>query len=230
MSEEFGPNFITITDEDGNDIELEYVDALEHNGTTYMAFFPTADTEEEAESAQDFGLVILKSVVENGEEGLVHLPLVASLFLGIHLRSLGKVVGVQVHLHLVLHGPVNIHSEQNGEKDHRQHQHRKDGTDDKPRLAPPGLDLPGTAAGTGLFSFLQRILCALFYNIRLVLQILLQAAFLALAIAHNMHLPFFRIFNGIGHKPLKTQYKLYFTILVNSKKETFFFKSFANLM
>ena len=68
MSDEFGPNFITITDEDGNDIELEYVDALEHNGVTYMAFFPTADTEEEAESAQDFGLVILKSVMENGEE------------------------------------------------------------------------------------------------------------------------------------------------------------------
>ena len=40
MSDEFGPNFITITDEDGNDIELEYVDALEHNGVTYMAFFP----------------------------------------------------------------------------------------------------------------------------------------------------------------------------------------------
>ena len=68
MTDEFGPNFITITDEDGNDIELEYVDALEHNGTTYMAFFPTADTEEEAENAQDFGLVILKSVMENGEE------------------------------------------------------------------------------------------------------------------------------------------------------------------
>ena len=71
MTDEFGPNFITITDEDGNDIELEYVDALEHNGTTYMAFFPTADTEEEAENAQDFGLVILKSVMENGEEFLV---------------------------------------------------------------------------------------------------------------------------------------------------------------
>ena len=40
------------------------------NYLTYMAFFPTADTEEEAESAQDFGLVILKSVVENGEEFL----------------------------------------------------------------------------------------------------------------------------------------------------------------
>ena len=32
MSEEFGPNFITLTDEDGNDIELEYVDALELDG------------------------------------------------------------------------------------------------------------------------------------------------------------------------------------------------------
>ena len=68
MSDEFGPNIITITDEDGNDIELENVDALEQNGVTYLAVFPTADTEEEAESAQDFGLVILKSVMENGEE------------------------------------------------------------------------------------------------------------------------------------------------------------------
>ena len=68
MSEEFGPNFITLTDEDGNDIELEYVDALEDNGQTYMAFFPTVDDETDEEAAEDFGLVILKSVVENGEE------------------------------------------------------------------------------------------------------------------------------------------------------------------
>ena len=53
MQDEFGPNFITLTDEDGNDIELEYVDALELDGQTYMAFF---------------GLVILKTVMENGEE------------------------------------------------------------------------------------------------------------------------------------------------------------------
>ena len=39
MQEDFGPNFITLTDEDGNDFELEYVDALELNGQTYMAFF-----------------------------------------------------------------------------------------------------------------------------------------------------------------------------------------------
>ncbi|MBS6981878.1 MAG: DUF1292 domain-containing protein [Oscillospiraceae bacterium] len=73
MSEEFGPNFITLTDEDGNDIELEYVDALEDNGQTYMAFFPTVDDETDEEAAEDFGLVILKSVVENGEELLATL-------------------------------------------------------------------------------------------------------------------------------------------------------------
>ena len=73
MSEEFGPNFITLTDEDGNDIELEYVDALEDNGQTYKAFFPTVDDETDEAAAEDFGLVILKSVTENGEELLTTL-------------------------------------------------------------------------------------------------------------------------------------------------------------
>ena len=67
MSDEFGPSFITLTDEDGNDIELEYVDALEHEGQTYMAFFPAVEDEADEES-EDYGLVILKSVTENGEE------------------------------------------------------------------------------------------------------------------------------------------------------------------
>ena len=71
MSEEFGPNFITLTDEDGNDIELEYVDALEDNGQTYMAFFPAV--EEDGADEEDLGLVILKSVTENGEELLTTL-------------------------------------------------------------------------------------------------------------------------------------------------------------
>ena len=67
MSDEFGPSFITLTDEDGNDIELEYVDALEYEGQTYMAFFPAVEDEADEES-EDYGLVILKSVMENGEE------------------------------------------------------------------------------------------------------------------------------------------------------------------
>ena len=69
MSEEFGPDFITVTDEDGNDIELELLDVLEHKGQTYMAFFPAVPEENEAdEDSDDYGMVILKSITENGEE------------------------------------------------------------------------------------------------------------------------------------------------------------------
>jgi len=66
MSEEFGPTFITVTDEDGQEIVLEFVDALEHNGQMYQAFFP-AETEDEEEDP-DSGLVILKVIHEDGED------------------------------------------------------------------------------------------------------------------------------------------------------------------
>ena len=72
MSEDFGPNFVTLTDDEGNDVELEYVDALEYNGTTYMAFFPVVEEgSEDEENEEEYGLVILKSQMENGEEFLV---------------------------------------------------------------------------------------------------------------------------------------------------------------
>ena len=72
MNDEFGPNFVTLTDDEGNDIELEYVDALAHNGTTYMAFFPVVEEDsEDEENEEEYGLVILKSQMENGEEFLV---------------------------------------------------------------------------------------------------------------------------------------------------------------
>ena len=72
MNDEFGPNFVTLTDDEGNDIELEYVDALEHNGTTYMAFFPVVEEDSEDEqNEEEYGLVILKSQMETGEEFLV---------------------------------------------------------------------------------------------------------------------------------------------------------------
>ncbi len=63
MSEEFGSDFITVTDEDGKEFELEHLGTLEHQGSTYMAFVP-ADMDEDDE---DFGLIILRSIEENGE-------------------------------------------------------------------------------------------------------------------------------------------------------------------
>ena len=53
MSEEFGPDFITVTDEDGNEFELEHVDTLEYNGQTYMAFFPAIQGEEQDDDTVD---------------------------------------------------------------------------------------------------------------------------------------------------------------------------------
>ena len=77
MSEEFGPDFISVTDEDGNEFELELVDTLEHNGITYYALFPAVGEDEATGEPLDvdaddeeFGLVIMKSIEENGEEML----------------------------------------------------------------------------------------------------------------------------------------------------------------
>ena len=69
MSEDYGADFITVTDEDGNDFELEHLGTLERDGKTYMAFVP-ADMDEEDE---DFGLILLQVIVDNGEELLADI-------------------------------------------------------------------------------------------------------------------------------------------------------------
>lgn len=72
MSEEFGPTFTSLTDEDGNVFELEHVDTLEINGTIYMAFYPAlpADSEDDEIDDEDYGLILLKKVRHNGEDML----------------------------------------------------------------------------------------------------------------------------------------------------------------
>ena len=66
MSEEFGGDLITITDEEGVEYELEHLDTLEHEGVTYMAFIP-ADTPDDQ---TEVDLIILKADEEDGEEVL----------------------------------------------------------------------------------------------------------------------------------------------------------------
>lgn len=66
MSEDFGNNYVVLTDEDGNEVEFEHIDTVEVDGETYMAFIPAElAVDEEAE------VVILKVVEEDGEEVLV---------------------------------------------------------------------------------------------------------------------------------------------------------------
>ena len=64
MSDEYGNDIITITDDEGNDFVLEHLHTLEYNGPFYMAFLPTDMDEDDP----DYGIIILKVVEENGEE------------------------------------------------------------------------------------------------------------------------------------------------------------------
>ena len=75
MEENFGPDFITVTDEEGSEFELELVDTLEHRGVTYYAMFPAVEEDEATGQPRDvdpddeeYGLVIMKAIEENGEE------------------------------------------------------------------------------------------------------------------------------------------------------------------
>ena len=65
MSEEFGSDFVTIIDDDGQEFELEVLDTMDYNGQTFMAFLP-ADMDE---NDPDYGIIILRVVLdEKGEE------------------------------------------------------------------------------------------------------------------------------------------------------------------
>lgn len=66
MSDEYGSDYISITDEDGNDYELEVLAELEYNGSRYLALVP-ADADENSE---DLEVSILRAVEENGEQML----------------------------------------------------------------------------------------------------------------------------------------------------------------
>lgn len=65
--EDYGADFITITDEDGVEYELEVLSTLEYNGSTYLAVVP-ADAGDENENEEDeLEVSILKSAEEDGE-------------------------------------------------------------------------------------------------------------------------------------------------------------------
>jgi uncharacterized protein YrzB (UPF0473 family) len=68
MSEEYGANFITVTDDDGNEFELEHLDTIEFNGNTYLAFFPAVSEDAEENEEEEMGLILMKVIKENGEE------------------------------------------------------------------------------------------------------------------------------------------------------------------
>lgn len=61
--DQYGSDFLTIVDDDGNEYELEVLSTLEYNGCTYLAVIPAADSADQLQ----LEVSILKSVEENGE-------------------------------------------------------------------------------------------------------------------------------------------------------------------
>ena len=65
MSEEYGDNFVTMVDENGEEFVLEMLESIDYKDKTYTAFLP-ADLDE---NDPDYGLVLLCNAVdENGDE------------------------------------------------------------------------------------------------------------------------------------------------------------------
>ena len=62
MADEYGSDFLTIVDEDGNEYELEVLTTLEWNGSSYMAVIPASAGDDE-----ELEVSILKSVEEDSE-------------------------------------------------------------------------------------------------------------------------------------------------------------------
>jgi len=61
---DYGNDYITVKDDDGNEFELEHLDTVEINDEIYMAFVP-ADVDEDDE---EFGLIILKVITQDNED------------------------------------------------------------------------------------------------------------------------------------------------------------------
>jgi uncharacterized protein YrzB (UPF0473 family) len=62
VENQYGSDFITISDEDGTEYELEVLSTIEYNGATYLAVIP-ADLEQMAPE-----VAIVKSIEEDGEQ------------------------------------------------------------------------------------------------------------------------------------------------------------------
>ncbi len=61
--DQYGSDFITITDEDGVEYELEVLNTIEYNGDTYLAVIPAGESQETLE----LEVTLLKSLEEDGE-------------------------------------------------------------------------------------------------------------------------------------------------------------------
>ena len=64
MNEEFGGDLVTIIDDEGNEFELEVLDRMDYNGSSYTLFLP-ADMKEDD---PDYGYILLREIMDDSGE------------------------------------------------------------------------------------------------------------------------------------------------------------------
>ena len=85
--DQYGSDFLTIVDDDGNEYELEVLSTLEYNGCTYLAVIPAAESADQLElevsilkSTEEDGEAILSVIEDEAELEAVHDILMDSLY------------------------------------------------------------------------------------------------------------------------------------------------------
>lgn len=85
MMDEYGSDFITITDEDGVEYELEVLAELEYGGKMYLAVVPAGQEDEELEvsllrSDEEDGEPVLSAITDDAELEAVYQLMMDQLY------------------------------------------------------------------------------------------------------------------------------------------------------
>lgn len=71
MANEYGNDFVVLTDEDGQEIEFEVLGSIDYDGITYVGLVEHFD-DPQAQLESDGTMIVLKAIEDdNGEELLV---------------------------------------------------------------------------------------------------------------------------------------------------------------
>ena len=71
MEQQYGSDFISITDEDGKEYELEILSTIEYQGAEYLALVPAEEDEATVEDEDELAAVydlLMQSLYEDEEE------------------------------------------------------------------------------------------------------------------------------------------------------------------
>ena len=69
----FESEYYVLTGEEGNEIEFEVIGKCEYKGVEYFAMIPTEEENKDNGESEEYEYVILKKIMEDGEEVLVTL-------------------------------------------------------------------------------------------------------------------------------------------------------------